>query len=167
MTNKEQQTIDSLYASVQNLRTENSKFREDLTTLVTAINTKTDQKHLPVVLERDILNTAQAAIQNSIKTILEAYGSPLHKLTAQVVEQNSAFLKTLISDCFNTVIRTEDFKLSIINAFSHKVARAIISNNDGLYDKVSNELKQDVVFKSKMAMAVANVVEECLKEKNS
>jgi len=27
---------------------------------------------------------------------------------------------------------------------------------------VSNELKQDAVFKSKMALAVANVVNECL-----
>ena len=31
-------------------------------------------------------------------------------------------------------------------------------------DKVSNELKQDAIFKSKMAIAVSNVVEECLKK---
>ena len=47
------------------------------------------------------------------------------------------------------------------------MARNIISNNDGLFDKVSNELKQDAVFKSKMALAVSNVVEECLNERRS
>ena len=82
-----------------------------------------------------------------------------------VINENSPFLKELISESFNSVIRTQDFKESIINAFSHKVARNIISNNDGLFDKVSNELKQDAVFKSKMALAVSVVVEECLKER--
>ena len=37
----------------------------------------------------------------------------------------------------------------------------------GLFDKVSNELKQDAVFKSKMALAVSNVVEQCLNERRS
>ena len=36
------------------------------------------------------------------------------------------------------------------------------SQHDGLFDKVSNELKQDSVFKAKMSLAVSNVVEECL-----
>ncbi len=39
------------------------------------------------------------------------------------------------------------------------------SHNDGLFDKVCNELKQDSVFKAKMSLAVAKVVEECLQEK--
>ena len=84
-----------------------------------------------------------------------------------VVSENTTFLKQVISESFNTVIKKDEFKNSIINAFSHKVARNIISNNDGLFDKVSNELKQDAVFKSKMALAVSNVVEECLTERNS
>jgi hypothetical protein len=65
------------------------------------------------------------------------------------------------------VILTDEFKQSIVSAFSHKVARTIISNNDGLFDKVSNELKQDSVFKARMAMAVSNVVEECLRDRES
>lgn len=48
---------------------------------------------------------------------------------------------------------------------SHKVTRTIISNNEGLFDKVSNELKNDATFKAKMAIAVSNVVNECLLER--
>ena len=69
------------------------------------------------------------------------------------------------NDSFVQVIRKDEFKQAIVSAFSHKVARSIISNNDGLFDKVSNELKQDAVFKSRMALAVANVVNECLLER--
>lgn len=167
MTTKEQQTIDNLFKAVQDLRTENAKFREDVKLQVETINTKTEKKHVPITLEQDILRTAQIAMNESIQKVLTDYSSPLKKLVETVVSENTTFLKQLISESFNTVIRTDEFKNSIINAFSHKVARNIISNNDGLFDKVSNELKQDAVFKSKMALAVSNVVEECLNERRS
>ena len=167
MTTKEQQTIDNLFKAVQDLRTENSKFREDVKLQVETINTKIDKKHVPITLEQDILRTAQIAMNESIQKVLTNYSSPLKKLVEAVVSENTTFLKQLISESFNTVIRTDEFKNSIINAFSHKVARNIISNNDGLFDKVSNELKQDAVFKSKMALAVSNVVEECLNERRT
>lgn len=163
MTAKEQQAIDLLLESIKELRRENLKFREDVRLQVEAINTKTEKKHLPITLEQDILRTAQVSIHESISKVLSDYNSPLRKLTESVISENTAFLKQLISDCFNFVIKTEDFKSSIITAFSHKVAKNIISTNDGLFEKVSNELKQDVVFKSKMSLAVSNVVEECLK----
>jgi len=165
MTLKEQQTIDNLFKAVQDLRTENAKFREDVKLQVETINTKTEKKHVPITLEQDILRTAQIAMNESIQKVLTDYNSPLKELVVSVVSENTTFLKQLISDSFNSVIRTDDFKNSIITAFSHKVARNIISNNDGLFDKVSNELKQDAIFKSKMSLAVSNVVEECLTER--
>jgi len=167
MTTKEQQTIDNLFKAVQELRSENAKFREDVKLQVETINTKTDKKHVPITLEHDILRTAQMAMNESIQKVLTEYNSPLKKLTEAVILENTTFLKGLISYCFNSVIKTEDFKNSIISAFSHKVARSIISNNDGLFEKVSNDLKQDAIFKSKMSLAVSNVVEECLTQRRS
>lgn len=118
-------------------------------------------------LEKEVLRVAQESVSTSIKEALSKYDSPLIKLVKQVVDENSTELKSLISSSFQTVIRTDEFKQSILSAFSHKVARTIISNNDGLFDKVSNELKQDSVFKAKMALAVSNVVEECLTERKN
>lgn len=166
MTITEQKTIDNLLKVVSDLRSENSKFREDVKILVESINTKTEKKHLPINLEQDILKTAQTAIGESIKNCLSGYASPLTKLVTSVVDENTKELRSIISDSFTQVIRTDDFKQSIVAAFSHKVARTIISNNDGLFDKVSNELKQDAIFKSKMAIAVSNVVDECLRERS-
>lgn len=165
MTTAEQKTIESLCKAVFDLKLENQKFREDIKLQVESMNTKTDKKHLPVYLEQDILKTAQISIHEAISKVLTNYDSPLFKMVKSVVDENSTELRGLIASSFTTVIRTEDFKQSIVSAFSHKVARTIISNNDGLFDKVSNELKQDAVFKSKMAIAVSDVVEECLKNK--
>lgn len=167
MTTKEENAIKELLQTVRDLRSENSNFREDVKNQIAAINDKTEKKHLPIYYEQDILRAAQLAISDSLKTVMSGYNSPLNKLVMSVVEENSVALRKIISDSFTQVIATEDFKQSIVNAFSHKVARSIISNNDGLFDKVSNELKQDAVFKSKMAIAVSNVVEECLRERNT
>ena len=165
MTTKEQQTVDTLFNAIQELRTENGKFREDVKQQVETINTKTNTKHLPISLENEILKITQTSINDCIQKALLNYESPLVKLVKSVIDENSVELRRIISDSFTQVIGTTEFKQSIVNAFSHKVARTIISNNDGLFDKVSNELKQDSVFKAKMALAVANVVEECLSDR--
>jgi hypothetical protein len=165
MTAKEEQTINNLLKVVQELRSENAKFREDVKLQVNTINEKTEKKHMPITLEQDILRTAQMAMSESITKVLTSYDSPMIKLVKAVVDENSTELRKIISDSFVEVIKASEFKQSIVSAFSHKVARTIISNNDGLLDKVSNELKQDAIFKSRMALAVSNVVEECLREK--
>ncbi len=141
------------------------KATEEAGIKISNLEKKIDAKILPINLEQDISNSVQKSIAESIKNVLTGYQSPLNQLVAGVINENCTFLRSIISDSFNQVIRTEDFKQSIVDAFSHKVARSIISNNEGLFDKVSNDLKQDAVFKAKMAMAVANVVEECLKGK--
>jgi hypothetical protein len=116
-------------------------------------------------LEKQILTVVQTSIGESVKSVLTGYNSPLSLLVKSVVDENAKVLRAIISDSFKLVISTDEFRQSIVNAFSHKVARTIISNNDGLFDKVSNELKQDAVFKAKMSLAVSNVVEECLKDR--
>ena len=93
MTTKEQQTVDTLFKAIQDLRTENTKFREDVKIQVDSINTKTNNKHLPIYLEQDILKSAQQAIGDSIQKVLTSgYDSPLHKLVKSVVDDNSVEL---------------------------------------------------------------------------
>jgi hypothetical protein len=118
-------------------------------------------------LEKDILKNTQLAITASIREVLTKYDSPLVKLVKDVVIAHNEELKKTITESFEQVIRTEEFKQSIVSAFSHKVARTVISNNDGMFEKVSNDLKQDAVFKAKMALAVSTVVEEVLRERKT
>ncbi len=163
MTDREQKSIDALNATLRQIQETNNQFRGEVTKLVSELSAKVDKKHTPIQFENDILSSVQAATAKAIQEALAGYNSPITKLTALVIDEHKTELKTLISDSFTKVIRTDDFKASIVSAFSHKVAKTIISNNDGLFDKVSNELKQDAVFKSKMTVAVSTVVEECLR----
>src|SRR5215208_896950 len=145
MTKKEEQTFEKIAKLITDINTENQKFRIDINKQIELVT----EKIKPVQFEQNILSTAQQAIGKAIGDALTtSYDSPLKKLVNSVINENTTELKNLISDSFTSVIRTTEFKQSIINAFSHKIAKTIISNNDGLFDKVSNELKQDNVFKS-------------------
>lgn len=164
MNEQERKIIEKMSANFNELA---NNYKETIATMkkvLEAVNAKVDQKHTPIHLEKDILSAVQSSMDKVIREALAGYNSPLTALVKGVVDSHSTELRKTISDSFEEVIRTEDFKRSIVSAFSHKVARSIISNNDGLYDKVANELKQDSVFKAKMALAVANVVEECLRK---
>ncbi len=165
MTDKEEKSLANLHTLLRDINSANQKFREDIKTQVDAINSKTEKKHMPIYLEQDILQVAQKSIHEAIKTVLTGYNSPLSKLVESVINENSVELRALVADSFTKVIRTDDFKASIVSAFSHKVAKTIISNNEGLFDKVSNELKQDASFKAKMIVMTASVVEECLQNR--
>lgn len=160
------QQINALTSIVETLQKENLAYKNTVDSTVKNIEKMVGNKIAPVKLEQDILYSAQHAVSEAINKVLTGYDSPLVALVKQVVNSNSDYLREIISSSFNQVIRTDTFKQAIVDAFSHKVARTMISNNEGLFDKVCNELKQDSVFKAKMALAVSNVVEECLKEKN-
>ena len=162
MTKEEQKSVDKLQDLYIKQQLDQAVFKSQVLAVIKAMNDKVEQKHTPIQLESDILQATQKAVTDAIDKTLTTYGSPLQKLIVEVVGKHETELKTIISEAFALVIRKDEFKQSIINAFSHKVARTIISNNEGLFDKVSNQLKQDSVFRSKITLAVSNVVEECL-----
>ena len=161
MTKRDLETFERLEAVMRELKTQERDHSDSLEKKVNSLSNQIQ----PISLEKDVLKSVQVSIDKAILTTLTDYNSPLKKIILEVVAQNSNELKSIILESFEKVIRTEDFKQSIINGFSHKVARTIISNNDGLFEKVSNELKQDASFKAKMTLAVSNVVNECLNER--
>lgn len=162
MNKQENQDIQELKSL---LRTYMSTIDNKINTLnenQSELEKRLDKKEFPVTMEKDILSCMQLSLDKAIKDVLTSYHSPLQKLITEVINENSVELKQIITNSFNHVLKQDEFKKSIISAFSHKVSRSIISNNNGLFDKVSNELKQDRVFRSKMTLCVANIVEECL-----
>ena len=162
MNSKEQKTLDQLYELVLKTKEEGRLLGEALK----SVNEKVDKKHEPIYLEKDILQVLQISMNKAIQESLSGYSSPLTKLVNSVVENRSTELRKIIADSFDEAIGKDEFKSAIREGFSHKIARTLINNNGGLFDKVSNELKQDAIFKSKMAIAVANVVNECIEGRN-
>ena len=164
MTSDEKKLFTEMKDMLRELRQSNAAYTEALNKRVDDIESIVKKKHLPVNLEADILSTAQAAVGKAISDSLTGYNSPLVKLATAVVEENSHELKAMINDSFTKVIHTDEFKQSIIDAFTHKIGRLLIDKSSGLLEKTVNDLRQDAVLKSRLALAVNNVVEEYLKE---
>lgn len=167
MNKNDSQQIKELTASIEKVIASLNQNLEALTRRVNHIEEVTNKTHKPLEMEGQILDVACRAIYKSVEAALVSYDSPLTKLVKSVIDEQSPFLKGIVSDSFSEVIKKDTFKQAIVSAFSHRVARTIISNNDGLFDKVSNELKQSSEFKAKMTLAVANVVNECLTDKKN
>lgn len=164
MTQAEEKKINELWTLLRSITEENKKFREDTSLLVKVLNDKLDQKFLPVTLEENILQTAQQAIHKSIGDALGGYNSPLVKLTNQVITKHEKQLTAIIENCFEEVINTSDFRKSIFQSFTHKIAKNIVNGSEGVIDKVTNDLKQNPTFRAKATLAINDVITEILEK---
>lgn len=160
MTSKEIELMNDIKNSIRALELHNQNHINNVHKQIDEMNEKIDKKHLPVFMEKDILQATQTAITKSITEALSGYNSPMQKLVNSVIESHQNDLREILNDSFTQVINTEDFKKSVVNAFTHRIAKNLVSTNDSLFDKVTSDLKQDPVFKSKMMIAVANIVDE-------
>jgi hypothetical protein len=146
--------------SLEKLTAENTA----LTGNVAKLKDQVNREHVPIDLEKDVLKTVQQSVAECIGKVLMGYNSPLVKLVERVIDDHSAELKGIITDSFQRVIRTEDFKSSILEALAHKVSRTIISGQDAVVGKIWEQLKQDAIFKAKVTTMIAGLVEESLKK---
>lgn len=164
MTKNEEETIHRLYDLMNDIRNENKQFREDLNKQVDACTEKVNKKVEPVYLEQGIVQVAKQSIQKAIVETFSGYNNPLGTLIKSVTQSHYNELKEIVNTCLEEAIHTDDFKKTLVDEFSHKVARTLISKNDGMLEKVCNDLKQDATFRSKLTLAIDNVVSECTKE---
>jgi hypothetical protein len=167
---KEQDQIQKLENLLYSIKEENRIFRESLNSAVNStvkdLSDQVQKKHIPINLELDILNSIQKSMDDAITGILGGYNSPLGKLVAQVVEKHSKEIFDIIDSSFSKAISTEQFKESVRSAFAHKVGRHVLSNFDGLFDKISNELRNDSKFRAQATLAMSNIIEEFLNKKD-
>lgn len=163
MTNKEQETIDKLYNLLSDIRDENEKFKDSINKKVDTYTEKVDKKVEPLYFEQDIVQAIKQSIQKAMIESLTSYDNPLSKLIKSVVQSHYDELRTIVDNSFMIAIKTEDFKQAMTDEFSHKVARTLITKNDGMLEKVCNDLKQDAAFRSKVTLAIDKVVNECVK----
>lgn len=166
MTGNEQRQIQELIELARSIKEGNKDFRDMLSSRVDELEAKIDAKHVPIQLEASIIHSVNDAVRKSITSALSEYNSPLKKLTDTVIEEHRTELRAIIGACFEQTIRHDDFRASVLEAFNHKIARLVISNNESLIDKVSNDLKSDATFRAKLTLAVSGVVDTFLAGKS-
>lgn len=165
MTIKEQQTIDALYKVVSELRTENNKFREDVTKQTQELTERIDKKYVPIDLENEIMEVVDKSLTKAMHDALTGYNSPLTKYAHNVVSKYQKEIEGVFDAVVSEGIKTPEFKERVREVLLSKIAKTVISGIDGSVDKTVNLMKQDAIFRSRLTLSVNQLVDEFLNKK--
>ena len=162
---KEQEAINTLLKVVQDLKSENQKFREDVKLQVESLSKNVEQKQLPLTLEHEVIFSINASLSKSLTEALGGYNSPLIRYANNVVLKYQNDIEGIFDKIVDEGIRTDDFKTSIREVLLHKISKTLIAGIDGSVDKTVQQIKQDPIFRSKMVLMVNSLVDEFLNKK--
>lgn len=118
----------------------------------------TDRAHIDAYIKGYIDGDGTVALKNSKN------GKVLY-ITALGTKAVMSWIAKRFGECFQITMRHEDFKTAILQSFTHKIVRSITSGNDGMFDKIATELKQDSIFRAKATIAITEIVDNYLKER--
>ena len=105
-------------------------------------------------LEKAVLNDAQKAIGEAIKTNLTGYNSSFQKMVNQVIEEHTGELKEIVENNFTKVIDSKEFDEAVRHAFEHKLAKILVSKLEGGVEKAVATLRSDPTIRAKMILAI-------------
>ena len=119
-------------------------------------------------LERDIANAVKDGIAKQIETVLaSSYNSPINKYINEVVAENGADIKRIMSEAFQKIVNTDEFRAEIVEAFQHKVAKAMVGHLEGSVAKAVDVFRSDPTIRAKMVLAIEEIVKQNLPRKDS
>ena len=159
MNYKEKQSVEKLSEKVTELVNQNIQHKKQITELVEKLNQKVDQKKIPLEMEKRVLSSVENAIHESLIKALTGYNNPLEKIAHSVVEEYSESISSIIRQKVGEEIDSLDFKALVGEEFRKKLSKAAIAGADGVVDKEFNKLKKDPVFRSKLTIAINNLIE--------
>lgn len=162
MTTTEQKSVNDLYVVASNLRDANKQLREEIELRLKSVEKQVEQKHLPISLEKEVTNAVTASIQKAFNDALGGYSSPLQKYALNVVAKYQSSIESVFDEVVKEAIKTDEFKSRVREVLLHKIAKTMISGIDGSVDKTINQMKQDAIFRSRLTLAVNNLVSEFL-----
>lgn len=114
-----------------------------------------------ILNNKEILNIARDSIVKAmVERFTSGYNSPLSKIIDECVSENYAELKTSVNDMLLGSIHTEAFKKTLKEEFIHKVAKNLVSNLEGAVARAVDTIKQDPIIKSKMIIALENIIND-------
>ncbi|MCA6431225.1 MAG: hypothetical protein IM613_17455 [Cytophagales bacterium] len=164
MTAREQQTLDSLLRLVTDLKTENQSFRDEVRSQVNSVTQQVAQKHLPLSLEQEVINSTKTALSKAFADSMGGYNSPFQKYALNVVAKYQSSIESIFDYVVSEAIKTDEFKLRAREVLLNKIVKSMISGIDGSVEKTVQQMKQNAVFRSRLTLALNSLVEDFLKE---
>lgn len=110
--------------------------------------------------DEKVMRVVNDVIGDVVVKRLTEYSSPLFPIIDEVIKENQATLKEMFGEAFKLTITADEFKKSLKEAFTHKVARATTDLLIGKIDSAVNVIKSDQTLKARMVLAIENIIKE-------
>lgn len=109
-------------------------------------------------IEKQILSEIRNSISDAIKTKLGGYNTPLDGAIKSVFESQKDDVIAILKSVFQEVIGSDEFRATIKEEFQRKVAKNLVGMLEGQVTKAADALKQDPTMKSRMILAIEQMV---------
>lgn len=127
---------------------------------IDALSDRIDQKHIPIQFEPAILSSVQNSILEVIKTTLTGYNSPLTPIIRSVIESHTDSIRDQFSEVLKLELGHKEFKDNLRDTLSVKLAKSLIAGIDKSVDTVTDDLKRNPEFSSRLKLLVIDLVNE-------
>jgi hypothetical protein len=107
-----------------------------------------------------VLREVGPAIREAVLKKLTDFNSPLNGIVDQVVARHSLEIQNKIDFALKEAIASVDFDAAIRENLTHKLARILSSKMEGAVEKVANDIRSNPVFKSRLTIAVEQILRD-------
>ena len=111
-------------------------------------------------IEQQVLDTIKKGLSEVIITKLSGHKSPIDEVINTVFESERGEIIDVLKTTFREVIGSDEFRATIKEEFQRKVAKNLVGMLEGQVQSAANALKQDATMKSRMILAIENIVNE-------
>ena len=110
--------------------------------------------------KKDIYEVATEAVKSQIRERFSGHSSPLKEICDEVISEHREELKKIFDDALSSTLKNKKFKEAVQDEFQHKVAKNLVGKLEGSVEKAADVLRQNPTMKSRMILAVENIINE-------
>jgi hypothetical protein len=99
------------------------------------------------------------AVRSHIGAKLD-YNRTLISMVEEALESQRPEITTILNETLASVVTNPDFKITIKEEFQRKVAKSLVGHLEGAVEKAANVYRQDPTLKSRMILAIENIIAE-------
>lgn len=88
------------------------------------------------------------------------YNRVLLSMVEDAMESQREEITAILNDTLASVVSNKEFSKAIKEEFQRKVAKSLVGNLEGAVDKAANVYRQDPTLKSRMILAIENLIKE-------
>lgn len=116
-------------------------------------------KKEPFFLEQQLNQVLTNSLSKALSDALFR-NSLIDDIVKSSIKNNFHAISEIAENAMLESINSDDFKAEVKKAFANKLAKTFISTQDSNIEKSLNQLKMDPVFRSKLTLTIATLIEE-------